>query len=98
LKFEIGGNAEKRGKLLKMFGTPQLSWPQGIAIADKEIFISNHGNDNISVFSTRGNFHREFGSPGDEDECLDGPRGLAISTTGELIVCDSDNNRLSVFI
>ena len=76
------------------WGTPgtgpgQFNDPTGIAVAGKEVFVSDARNGRIQVFDLDGNFKRQFGG-------LVRPMNLAVAG-GELYVADYWNDRIQVF-
>lgn len=73
-------------------GTGQFESPDGIAVApDGIVFISDTGNNRISVFTSSGAFLRQWG-PG----TLSAPSGIAVHGTN-VAVADSGNKRIIVF-
>ncbi|MBP7777958.1 MAG: TIGR03663 family protein [Acidobacteria bacterium] len=84
-------------------GDGQFNEPWGVAVAPSgEIAVADTWNGRIQVFDRRGVFLRAFGrfgrvEPGSDDASdpqLFGPRGLAFTADGELVVADTGNNRL----
>lgn len=63
-----------------------------ILVQDKFLYITEHGNHRVSVYTTQGEFVTCFG----EDE-LYHPYGLEIDRNGYLYVCDSGNDRVIVY-
>ena len=51
----------------------------------------------MQVFSANGKFLREWGSRGDGDGQFTAPFGIAISTSGEVYIADSFNDRVQAF-
>lgn len=51
----------------------------------------------VKVFNKRGELQYSIGMEGSRDEQLDGHLALAIDRSNNLIVCDSEDNRLQVF-
>ncbi len=86
-------------------GDGQFHEPWGVAVAPSgEIVVADTWNGRIQVFTADGVFLRAFGRfgrvvPGadEADEpWLFGPRGLAVTADGELVVADTGNRRLLV--
>ena len=62
----------------------KLSNPRGICIgSDQFIYISDNGNNCVSVFKTSGEFVTSFGNFSD-------PRGIVIDDDGFVYVCDHE--------
>ena len=82
-------------------GTPgggQLSRPTGIAIDFQGyILITEDGNSCVSVFDKDGVFIHSFGSEGSGHGQFLWPTGIAISPTGDIYVCDANNERIQIF-
>lgn len=51
----------------------------------------------IFVFTTKGEFVRQFGKPGTGPSDLDHPGGIAVDTSGRIYVSDSNHNRVIAF-
>lgn len=68
----------------------------GIAVAGKEVFVSDARNSRIQVFGLEGNFKRQFSVPGDNTSKLSRPMNLTIQG-GEVYVADYLNDRIEVF-
>ncbi|MFB6285046.1 MAG: NHL repeat-containing protein [Candidatus Bipolaricaulia bacterium] len=73
--------------------------PWGIDIGPSgQIFISDHKNQRVQVFTNEGEFVRLFGQPGWlQPGQLRGPVGLSVGPAGNVYVADSWNNRIQVF-
>ena len=79
-------------------GRGQMKWPLCIAIHNEKLFISQHGNDCVSVVGMRGTFINQFGKSGRKNGEFKSPRGINIQEiTGDIFVCDFGNNRMQVF-
>ncbi|MBN2226911.1 MAG: NHL repeat-containing protein [candidate division Zixibacteria bacterium] len=83
------------------FGTAEglLKWPTYIT-ADRNLnlYVSEEGNQRISVFDTHLNFGYLIDLVDPEDPLKYGrPAGIAISEFGEVLVADRDNSRIAVF-
>ncbi len=95
---------DSAGKLLAHF--PVLPNPGGIAADGDRLYISHfpvsrmsdkRTPDRVSVYSTKGEFIREWGSSGPGDGQFDFPGGVAVSKSGEILVADQTNRRVQVF-
>ncbi|MFV2082729.1 MAG: NHL repeat-containing protein, partial [bacterium] len=72
--------------------------PIGIAIAGKEVFVSDAGSHRIVVFDREGNYIREFASEGDGPGELGRPMLMDVDPTGKkLYVAEYLNDRIQVF-
>lgn len=69
----------------------ELASPTGVAVTATEVFVSDSGNDRVSVFSRAGEFLRSFGS-GSFDEM----RGLTVSV-GQVYVADEGSDQIVQF-
>ncbi|MBT3306921.1 MAG: 6-bladed beta-propeller [Alphaproteobacteria bacterium] len=70
-------------------GPGQFQDPTGIAVHDKEVYVSDARGGRVQVFDLDGKFRRQIGG-------LGRPMNLAISG-GELFVAEYWNDRISVF-
>ena len=82
-------------------GDGQFREPWGVAVgADGTIFVADTWNGRIQVFDSQGNFLRKWGVfniiDGENRDPLSlfGPRGLAITLNGNLLVADTGNKRI----
>ena len=86
-----------KGEYIKTFGSMgtapgHLYYPSSITTNNNLVFVSESGNDRISVFHTDGKFICCF------DTSFKRPQSLAINTsTNQLYVSDSSNGRIVVF-
>lgn len=80
-------------------GNGELSAPHQIAIdGDGRLHVVEQGNHRVSVFLQDGTFQGAYGSFGTGIAQLSSPRGIAIDrATGRVAVCDSGNNRISMW-
>ena len=70
--------------------------PQGVAVNERGQIIVCSG-DCISIFSANGEKVRSFGSYGSAPDQLHSPCGVAITATGDILVCDSGNHCIKLF-
>ena len=76
----------------------ELDNPAGLAVGlNREVYVSETGNDRIQVYNAKGEWIRTFGEPGTGDGQFDDPRGLAVDATGNLYVTDFGNHRIQKF-
>lgn len=96
-----GGCIDPDGNGPLELGDGQFQEPWGVAInADGTIFVADTWNGRIQVFDNAGNFVRKWGyfnttngTLGDP-LALFGPRGIAVDSTGNLLVADTGNKRI----
>ena len=85
-------------------GDGQFREPWGIAVgADGTVFVADTWNGRIQAFDSQGNFLRKWGvfsiinNENRDPYALFGPRGLAVTPTGNLLVADTGNKRILEF-
>ena len=61
-------------------------------------FVSDIDGNCIKVFSDQGDFLYHFGRKGTGDGEFDRPVGLAVDKSDRLVVCDSGNHRIQIFL
>jgi uncharacterized protein (TIGR03663 family) len=101
---EAGGCVDPDGSGPLELGDGQFQEPWGIAMTgDGSIFVADTWNGRIQVFDAEGNFLRKWGffnttngTLGDP-LALFGPRGIAVDSTGNLLVADTGNKRILQF-
>ena len=73
-------------------------FPDDIAIGpDGLVYVADSDFHRIQVFSTEGEFIRNWGGEGVGNGEFASPGGIAISASGEVYVADTENNRIQVF-
>lgn len=83
------------GRVLGVIGKGELENPIAIAIAGKELFVSDH-KYRVLVFNTHGTLLRQFGSEGEGDGQFSGDVcGLAIC--GQLAIVSDMSNTIQLF-
>ena len=99
-----GGCIDPDGSGPLELGDGQFQEPWGIAVnAEGQIFVADTWNGRIQVFGEDGSFVRKWGyfnsSNGAMGDplALYGPRGVAIDSTGNLLVADTGNKRIMRF-
>ena len=60
-------------------------------------YVSEWGNNRVSVFTSEGVFVKSFGSHGEGSGQFNYPCAVAVDRSGVVYVCDHDNNRVQVF-
>jgi len=85
-------------------GDGQFREPWGIAVdAGGTVFVADTWNGRIQAFDSQGNFQRKWGTFSIINEenrdpyALFGPRGLAVTPAGNLLVADTGNKRILEF-
>ena len=62
------------------------------------VYVSEEGNDRVSVFTSEGEFVTSFGSYGEEPRQFNCPHALCVDNwTGVVYVCDTYNHRVQIF-
>ena len=91
------------GQFISSFGSKgsqpgQLYYPQGICIDSTNTVYVTDNNHRVSAFTTSGQFLKCFGEIGSGEGELNSPSGIAVdNTTGEIYVCDGNNDRVVVY-
>jgi DNA-binding beta-propeller fold protein YncE len=75
-------------------GEGELASPAGLTIAGGELYVADHDNDRIQVFSLNGEFVRAIGSSGVEPGQFSHPAGVAVSSDGLLFVAEDASRRV----
>ena len=61
------------------------------------IVVSDYGNSQIKLFTTRGQHLKTYGSHGNYDNELNRPMGVVVDEDGGILVCESENRRVVRF-
>ena len=78
-------------------GPEKLSTPYS-CIPYKNIFlVTERDNHVIKAFDASNTFQYKFGEKGNQDRQFDAPRGMCLDGSNNLLVCDSNNNRVQQF-
>ena len=87
--------------LLKLIGqgsgNSRLVRPDGVAVTDNVIAVSDWGSDQVKKYSLQGNLLSVIGFYGDRNGRFNHPRGLAFNNNKLLYVVDGFNHRVQVF-
>ncbi len=99
---------DAEGEFLRRFPDPTKRVGQGgsgqdgtgiavtdVAVAGDHVYAAD--SYQVVVFTTRGEFVRQFGRPGVEPGAFDRPNGIAVAPDGTVIVADSNNARIQAF-
>ena len=79
-------------------GGGELRWPADITVDSNDIlYVSEAGNERVSVFTYEGQFITSFGRKGEGPGEFYGPYGLAVDNCGVVYVCNCGNNRIQCF-
>ena len=85
------------GTFVKQFG----GYFQGIGSircgANDDIIVSDPKRHRINLFDKQAYYIHAFGTEGDGDGQLNSPRGVTSDVMGNVLVCDSWNNRIQIF-
>ena len=79
------------------FSTGDRYKPRNIVMNQNDQLLVSLSSDQIGVYSTEGKLIKMIGSKGSGDGQLNNPVGLGLDSRGNLIVGDSNNNRISIF-
>ena len=73
--------------------------PSGVATDNMgHLYVASQYNNCVKKFNMDGSLITQFGTRGSAEGQFNSPSGLVISSkTGQLYVCDSENNRIQVF-
>ena len=75
-----------------------LIGPRGVVVNEREqVIIAETSGHCISIFDVNGRKIRSFGSKGSAPGQLDTPCLVALTATGDILVCDAYNNRIQQF-
>ena len=88
-------------KLLKLIeqgsGNSRLVDPNGVAVIDDVIAVSDSGSHQVKKYSLQGNLLSVIGCHGDKNGQFNHPRGLGFNNNKLLYVVDGNNHRIQVF-
>ncbi|XP_058969835.2 E3 ubiquitin-protein ligase TRIM71-like [Pocillopora verrucosa] len=78
-------------------GPERLDSPFSCVCYEEKLFVTDKNNDCVKVFDERGQFLYKFGEKGNGDGQLIQPCGLCVDKYGNLLVCDTGNERIQQF-
>ena len=90
----------KDGKTISIFGDSgpeRLNRPTSCIPYKNTFLVTDGGNSCIKVFDQSGTFLYKFGTQGNQDGQFNWPRDLVVDRYRNLLVCDSQNNRVEQF-
>ena len=85
------------GTFVKQFGVGHLSYPWGVTVNNKQVYVADSGSNRISVFNLGGHLIRTIGSRGSGPGQFNWPTAVAISPDGDMYITDNNNHRVQVF-
>ena len=88
---------DNSGHFIRTLGDEGESYPSGLHIADKYVYISDCGSNCIVVYETSGQFVTSFGRYGQNDGEFISPCCITSCVDGFIHVCDCGNNRVQIF-
>ena len=90
----------KEGESIFIFGdkgSEKLHYPTCCIFYKDMFLVSDGGNHCIKAFDRSGTFLYKFGKEGNQDGQFKMPLGLLVDSSNNLLVCDTDNNRVQQF-
>ena len=78
-------------------GPERLDHPIDCVCYEEKFFVADMNNNCVKVFDERGQFLYKFGEKGNGDGQLIQPCGLCVDKYGNLLVCDTGNERIQQF-
>ena len=97
-----GGNQrvqvmDSSGRFIREFGRGKLTWPSGLLIADKYVYVSYFSGNCIVVYETSGQYVTSFGRRGQNEGEFRGPYCITSCVDGFIHICDYNNDRVQIF-
>ena len=87
-----------KGEFVKQFGNDTLLNPWGIALTNECIFVTDTRRHGLFQYRRKDfKLLNRVGTEGKKEGELSYPRGLCIDTNGDVLLAESENNRVSVF-
>ena len=84
------------GTFVRQIGVGCLSYPWGVTVNNKQVYVADTENHRISIFTLEGQLIRTIGSRGSGPGQFNWPSAVAISPDGDMYVTDY-NHRVQVF-
>lgn len=77
----------------------RMSEPRGIGVSPDgaRVYVADTGNHRVQVFTSQGGLLFVFGGYGKKDGQFRTPSCVAMALSGQVLICDTQNNRISVF-
>ncbi len=85
------------GQYIRTIATIKDSNIMHLAIHHKHIYITETDNDRVLIYDTNGTQLYSFGTIGRGEGEFYEPAGITVDTSGNVYVCDSNNNRIVIF-
>jgi len=79
-------------------GEGELYYPCAIENGQSEVYVADTSNNRIVVYDIEGSMLRAFGSVGSRQGELLYPREVAVDDSGRVVVMDTGNNRVQIFL
>ncbi|MCG8624213.1 MAG: 6-bladed beta-propeller, partial [Proteobacteria bacterium] len=75
-----------------------LTQPLGVTVNQKkELIVTEMGGNRVSIFNSKGEKIRSFGSQGSGNGQFKSPHGIAVDDGGDILVVDLENDRIQKF-
>ena len=90
----------QEGETITIFGDSgpeKLDCPTSCIPYKNMFLVSDGGNHCIKAFDQSGTFLYKFGKEGNQDGQFHWPSGMLLDSSNNLLVCDSNNNRVQQF-
>ena len=88
---------DKYGVLVTNITSPGINWYIATDESRRRFLATDCLNHCVKVFSAEGRLVRKFGGPESGDGSLRSPHGVCVDSQGNILVSDSQNNRVSLF-
>ena len=76
-----------RGKAQRRFNSPCNI---AVSLNTGNVAVTDADNKRVQLFSSDGNYLREYGKKGHDPKKLNEPKSVAFNSSGEVTICDSD--------
>ena len=87
---KVGSKGKAEGQLIY----PYYLCHHQVSEGECHIYVSDHNNHCIRVYTASGDYIRRFGSQGSGDRQLSDPLGVCVDGSGRVVVCDMGNKRV----
>ena len=91
---------DKFGRQVREFGEGQLNHPASVSIGgDGSMYVSDGAGESCCLvkYNKEGHFVKKIGKEGRHFCEFSNPRGVRVSSSNEVWICDRDNHRLQIF-
>ena len=87
------------GGFLREIGSGYLSFPRGVSLdGAARVFVADTGNSRMVIFSDQGELLLSYGAEGSGIGSFDGPSDIAFFDEKSVLVADTENHRIQVFL